>query len=174
MKKLFTILTTILFMSCSTVRVVRDYDRETDFTNYTTYNYYPDMATGLNNLDERRLLRMLDLTMRGKGLMLSEEPDFLINIESTLRETPSNNSVGVGVGGSGRNVGGGVSVGIPVGQSKMIRHLRLDFVDSQKDLLFWQATAETSFHEQSGPLEREKKWQQVVTKMLSKYPPKTK
>ena len=172
MKGIGYMLLVLLFTSCHVVRVQTDYEKETDFSNYSTYNYFSDLETGLSELDEKRLIRILDAAMQSEGVLLSEEPDFLINIESGIYQTPRNNTVGVGVGGTGRNVGGGVSVGIPIGQSNVQREIIFDFVDSQKDMLFWQATSKSGFSENATPVEREKKLQQIVDKVLSKYPPK--
>ncbi|QLG47275.1 DUF4136 domain-containing protein [Costertonia aggregata] len=172
MKLFNSLLLLFLCISCGSVRVSYDYERETDFTNYTTYNYYPDMETGLSEFDTRRLLRVLDNEMQSKGILLSEEPDFLINITSNTFQGAQNNSVGVGLGGGGRNVGGGVSIGIPVGQPKLERQIRFDFVDSQKDALFWSAQSESAFKEDVTPEIREQKLREIVQKVLSKYPPK--
>ncbi len=173
MKSIGYILLVLLFMSCHVVRVQTDYEKETDFSNYSTYNYYNDMETGLSTLDEKRLVKALDAVMQSKGLLLSEEPDFLINIQSGIFQAPRSNTVGVGVGGTGRNVGGGVSVGIPIGQSNVQREISFDFVDSQKDMLIWQAISKSHLNENVTPLEREKKLQDIVEKTLSKYPPRT-
>ncbi len=174
MKGIGYMLLVLLFTSCHVVRVQTDYEKETDFSNYSTYNYFSDLETGLSELDEKRLIKILDAAMQTEGILLSEEPDFLINIESGIYQTPRNNTVGVGVGGTGRNVGGGVSVGIPVGQSNVQREIIFDFVDSQKDMLFWQATSKSNFNENATPIEREKKLKEIVEKVLSKYPPKSK
>ena len=40
------------------------------------------------------------------------------------------------MGGSSGNVGGGVSVGIPVGQGNVSREITIDFVDHSKKQLF--------------------------------------
>ena len=173
MKHVFSTILILLVTSCSSVRVSYDYDKETDFSNYSTYNYYPDMETGLGQLDEKRLLNVLDITLQIKGIQFSEEPDFLINIRSELFQAPQNTSVGVGVGGTGRNVGGGVSVGIPVGGRKMAREVRFDFIDAKKDELFWQAMATASFRENDNPIGKEQKLAELVDKVLSKYPPKS-
>ncbi len=173
MKGIGYILLVLLFTSCHVVRVQTDYEKETDFSNYSTYNYYNDMETGLSALDEKRLVKVLDAVMQSKGLLLSEEPDFLINIRSGIFKAPRSNTVGVGVGGTGRNVGGGVSVGIPIGQSNVQREISFDFVDSQKDMLIWQAISKSHLNENVTPLEREKKLQDIMEKTLSKYPPRT-
>lgn len=148
-----------------------DYDKTTDFSNYTTYNYFQEMESGLSQLDEKRLLNILDSTLQAKGCLLSEEPEFLINIKSAVYQSNSGNNVGVGLGGGGRNVGGGLSIGIPVGNSGVKRQLLFDFVDANKNALFWQADTESGFKENATPIDREEQLKRVVIKAFSKYPP---
>lgn len=168
---LFLFMALALF-SCAAVGVNYDYDKTTDFSNYSTYNYYPEMQTGLSELDTKRLLKAVDSVMQGKGFRYSEEPDFLINIHSNSFRSPSGNTVGVGVGGTGGHVGGGVSIGLPIGQNKLEREIVFDLVDSQKDALFWQAVSNSSYNENATPLSREKQLRDVVSKVFSKYPPR--
>lgn len=163
----------LLVASCTTIRVNYDYDKEVDFSNYTTYNYFSDMDSGLSQLDEKRLVRILDSTLTSRGYRLAEEPEFFINIlSSEFRKVP-NNSVGVGIGGTGRNVGGGISVGIPVGSSGVQRSIQFDFVDAQRDALIWQAVAESGYRENASPNVRENNLEALVQKVFSKYPPKS-
>ena len=173
MKRIIPFLLLFFLASCSTIRVHYDYDRDTDYSKYTTYNYFSDLDTGLSELDSRRLLRAIDSTMRAIGFLLSEEPEFLINILSSSFQVPRNNSVGVGIGGTGRSVGGGMTIGIPVGATNVEREIQFDFVDSQKDELFWQAITVSSLRENSSPVEREDKIRELVAKTLEKYPPKS-
>ena len=86
--------------SCSSTKVNYDFEKTTDFTVYKTYNYYIDMQTGLNELDSKRLLKAIDNQLTIKGIVLSDNPDFLINIKSSEYQEPQNSSVGVGVGDS--------------------------------------------------------------------------
>ena len=171
MRGLIAIISIVFLVSCNAVRVDYDYDKATNFSNYTTYNYFSDMETGLSELDEKRLLRALDSTLQAKGYLLAEEPDFLVNILSSSFRRAPNNAVGVGVGGTGRNVGGGVSVGIPIGGSGLARSIQFDFVDAEKDALFWQANSESNFSDNASPSVREEQLQRVVAKVFSKFPP---
>ncbi|NAY92894.1 DUF4136 domain-containing protein [Muricauda sp. JGD-17] len=161
-------------MSCSAIRVNYDYDSQTDFSGYTTYNYFSDMQTGLSGLDERRLIRALDSMLQSKGYRLTEEPDFFINILSEEYRSAPNSAVGVGVGGTGRNVGGGVSIGLPISNSGIQRMIQFDFVDAQRDMLFWQAFSESGFRDNASPSVRESQLRAVVKKVFSKFPPKIK
>jgi hypothetical protein len=162
----------LLCSACSGLRVDYDYDKNADFSNYRTYNYYADMQTGLSELDTRRLMRALDSVLLTKGIQSSEEPDFLINIESREFQIPQNNSVGIGVGGGGRNVGGGVSIGLPMGSPNREREIIFDFIDSQKDALFWQAVTSSNYRENASPATRRKILNEIVGKVMMKYPPR--
>ena len=132
------------------------------------------MDTGLNNLDTNRLIDAIDSVMQQKGIKLAEEPEFLINIQSQSYYKPQNSSVGLGVGGTGGNVGGGVSIGVPVGGNSLERELVFDFVDSQKNQLFWQAISISNLNENADPITRERKIDEIVAKVFSKYPPSAK
>lgn len=174
MRYLLSIVLIVLLASCSSVKVNYDYDKTVDFTSYSTYNYYSDMQSGLSQLDEKRLLNALDSTLQARGYRLAEEPELFINIMSNeYRSAPSNN-VGVGLGGGGRNVGGGISVGLPLGGPNMQRSIQIDLVDAQRDALVWQAVAESGLRENASPSVREDKLRAVVKKVFSKFPPKGK
>ncbi|WP_298473394.1 DUF4136 domain-containing protein [uncultured Maribacter sp.] len=174
MKRLVSLLFVIVLYSCSSVRVHYDYEKAVDFTSYTTYNYFSDLNTGLGELDTKRLLKSLDIVLQSKGMLFSEEPDFYINIESDLYHAVHNNTAGLGVGGTGNSVGGGISVGIPIGKTKNRREIIFNFVDYKKDVLFWEAVSIDTYKENQTPAQREMHIQTIVNKVLNKYPPKGK
>lgn len=162
----------IVSTSCSPIYVNYDYEKGTDFTQYKTYNYFSSTQTGLSELDTKRLLNALDLGLKNKGLALSGTPDFYIDIRSNEFRLDQRNTVGVGVGGTGRNIGGGISVGIPIGQNNIERQITIDFVDEKRNGLFWQAITEASFNPNAQPERKESQIKVLVEKVLSKYPPK--
>ncbi|OBX25833.1 hypothetical protein A9996_07850 [Gelidibacter algens] len=164
----------LFVLSCASVRVNYDYEKTTDFNAYTTYNYYGTMDMGMSELDSARLLDALDLGLQAKGLSLSDAPDFLINIKSSEFQESQRNNVGVGVGGGGGSVGGGISIGIPVGQAKINREIVFEFVDENKSGLFWQAISESAYHPNATPQARETQFKAIVAKVLAAYPPNSK
>ncbi|MFT0716245.1 DUF4136 domain-containing protein [Flagellimonas lutimaris] len=174
MRYLLSIVLVFTLTSCSSVKVNYDYDKAVDFSNYSTYNYYSDMQSGLNQLDERRLLRALDSTLKSRGYRLAEEPELFINIMSNEYRSAPRNNVGVGIGGGGRNVGGGISVGLPLGGSNLQRSIQFDLVDAQRDALVWKAVAESGLRDNASPSVREDKLRAIVKKVFSKFPPKVK
>lgn len=171
--KLFKSLLILIFVtSCAPIHVNYDYEKGTDFTQYKTYNYYSNMETGLSELDTKRLFNILDERLTAKGMTLSDTPSFYINIQSSEYQEPQQNTVGVGVGGSGSNVGGGISVGIPMGQANINQQIIIDFVDESKTGLFWQAVVESSINPNTTPEKREERIKAIVDKVLEGYPPK--
>jgi hypothetical protein len=172
MKQNLLIVMALIIMSCAPIRVNYDYERTTDFSKYKTYQYYGDMETGLSPLDTKRLLDAIDLKMKEKGFSISKSPDFLIDIQSSEYKEVQRNNVGVGLGGGGGHMGGGVSIGIPIGQSNVNRQITIDFVDEKGNGLFWQAVSESVFTPNATPEKREVQLQKVVEKVLDQYPPK--
>lgn len=171
MKFIKLLLLVLLFSSCASIRVNYDYDKQTNFSNYKTYNYYSDLETGMSELDTKRFLDILDAGLKAKGFSLSETPDFFINIQSDEYQNQQRSNVGVGVGGGGHNVGGGLSIGLPIGQPRMNRQITIDFIDENGKGLFWQAASESGFNPKASPEKREAIFKAIVDKVLSQYPP---
>ncbi|SFZ89295.1 protein of unknown function [Flaviramulus basaltis] len=173
MRFLIITLLALIIVSCAPIRVNYDYDKGTNFQQYKTYNYYSEMETGLSELDTKRLLDALDSKMTVKGFSLSDTPDFFIDIKSREYQESQRQSVGVGLGGGGGNVGGGISIGLPIGQANVNRQITIDFVDENKKQLFWQAVSESNFNPNGTPEKREARLNAIVEKVLMQYPPKT-
>ncbi len=171
MKSLKVIVLTLLIVGCAPIQVTYDYDRTTRFEDYKTYSYYVDMNTGLSELDTKRLIRAIDSKMTAKGFRFSDTPDFFIDIKSREYLEGQRSAVGVGLGGGGGNVGGGISIGIPVGGSRVNRQIIIDFVDENKRQLFWQAVSESNYNPNAIPGEREERLNAIVEKVFLEYPP---
>ena len=172
MRSIIALILIMLVTSCAPIYVNYDYEKKVDFNEYKTYNYYSNLETGLSDLDTKRFLGIIDERLKAKGFILSETPDFYINIKSQEFQGVQQSSVGVGIGGTGRNFGGGLSMGIPIGQSNINREIIIDFVDENKIGLFWQAITETSYNPKATPELRTKRFRLLVDKVLEGYPPK--
>lgn len=172
MKLIQIIVLAFFVFSCAPIRVNYDFDRGTDFNKYKTYNYFSDMQTGLSELDSNRFLDALDVVMKNKGLSLSDTPDFFIDIKSTEYQNVQRSNLGVGLGGGGGHMGGGISIGIPVGQTIVNRQIIIDFVDVNGRGLFWQAISESSYNPNALPEQREEQLNAIIQKVFLKYPPK--
>ncbi len=171
MRSIIALFLIVFITSCAPIYVNYDYEKNADFSQYKTYNYYSNIETGLSELDSKRLMDVLDTEMKTKGFSLSETPDFYINIKSQEYQGVQQSSVGVGIGSTGRNFGGGLSMGIPIGQTNVNREIIIDFVDESNVGFFWQAVTETNYNPKSTPERKEERFRTLVQKVLSGYPP---
>ncbi|MEZ4778969.1 MAG: DUF4136 domain-containing protein [Flavobacteriaceae bacterium] len=168
--KFLLLLVIPFFISCgSTVAI--DYEKGTDFSKYTTYNFYTSIDSGLSELDNRRILIALDSLMQQKAFQKSDTPKITINFYTKEILTNSRNTLGIGIGGGGGNVGIGVSGGIPIGGREIEQQFTLDFIDTQNDALIWQGVAESRYKEKATPQQKEAYYFSVLQKLLKKYPP---
>lgn len=171
MKYLVSLLLCVLLISCGTT-VGIDYDEATDFSQYTSYNFYPTIDSGLSDLDDKRIMQATDSLLQQRGFVKSETPQLYVNFFASENISNSRNTIGIGVGGGGGNVGVGVSGGIPIGGRVVNQQFTMDFIDVTKDDLVWQAVAEGEYKEKASPRQKEAYYYDTVSKMLKKYPPK--
>lgn len=168
--KYFRYIFLLLIIGCSSSKVVYDYDSKTDFTKFKTYAFFEDVGDGLNEIDTKRFVNSIENYLDSLGLRKNEKPDFYINLVSEKAELPKNNNVGVGVGG--RNAGISISTGMLFGGNKIRETITIDFVESSNNKLFWQGILNTKVREKIKPEDREVLVDQIIAKILNKYPPK--
>ncbi|MBZ9629387.1 DUF4136 domain-containing protein [Salegentibacter sp. LM13S] len=161
-----------ILSSCNTPRAVYDYDDTISFSNYGTYQLFPDFQSGLSQLDETRLIASLKNGMKEEGFSTSGEPGLYINVYSREFMDQNRSNVGIGIGGGGGNMGVGVSGGIPIENNSVILEVTIDFIDVADDSLVWQAIVETKFNPNASPEERRSMFDKIVEKALEGYPPK--
>lgn len=164
----------VLLMSCSSSKVITDYDDKANFSNFKTYAFYEDVGKGLNELDIKRVTSIMKTELNTLGIQESENPDFYINIIAKTTEAANNNTIGIGVGSGGRNGGFGISGGIPIGGKKLNEEFIVEFVNSENDTLFWEAVLNSTIKEKRKPEEKELHFQEIIKKILDTYPPKIK
>ncbi|RKF04565.1 uncharacterized protein DUF4136 [Tenacibaculum lutimaris] len=162
----------LVIIGCSSSKIAYDYDSQTDFNQYKTFNFFEDAGKGLNELDIKRVTYEVTAALEAKGMQLTENPDMYINILSEERESLNRNTIGVGLGSGGRNVGFGISGGIPIESRKINQQLTIDFVESKYNQLIWQGISNSEIKEKTTPEERRVYYQKLIQKIMSNYPPK--
>jgi hypothetical protein len=170
-RKIFYLFVLIL-MSCSTSKVVVDYDSEINFSNFNTYYFYDDVGEGLNELDVKRVIKAFNLELKLKGFQEVENPDFYVNVIVNITEIQNNNTIGIGIGSGGNNGGFGISGGIPLGSKKFNELFTVEFVNAKTKTIFWEARLNTSVRQNRTPEEKTVHFQKIIKKILEKYPPK--
>ena len=172
MKPFKILLLTLFIVSCNAPRSFVDYDEQVDFSVLNSFDLLPELQSGLSELDEERLIRSLEAGLTEEGLSREAEPDVLVNVYSEEFQEQSGNSLGIGVGGTGRNVGVGISGGIPLGGPETFISLTFDVIDARRDELIWQAVVQSKFDKNASPEKRQLIFDRMVAKALEDFPPK--
>lgn len=171
MKILKYFLLVAFLASCTSPKVVYDYDEAYDFSQLDSYLIYPDLVSNLNQLDEQRVISILAERMAEKGFTNEGVAQIYVNFYAQQMESPSRSSLGVGIGGGGGNMGVGVSGGIPIGTPQTRLQLVFDFIDIERDTLIWQAVVEGKFDMDTTPANKERRLRAFVDKALEGFPP---
>jgi len=176
-----------LLMSCSSVDVISDYDRNASFSNYKTYAFYKtgiDRAQ-ISDLDKRRILNAIEDEMARKGFVKSESPDLLVSIFTTEKERVDvYNNVGWGWGpgwgwggyGYGWGWGGAWGPGWggawgPSVSTSTEGALYIDLIDTQKKELIWQGRGQGTLANTRDIEKKEARIREFVSKIMEAYPP---
>ena len=82
MKNLLIIGLGILTFGCSSIRVFSDFDNSVNFDNYKSFAFFkPGIEeVEISDLDKRRILKSIEKSLEEKNLVLSSNPDLLVNI----------------------------------------------------------------------------------------------
>jgi len=171
MKYLLILISSVILISCGAT-VSYDYDTQTNFSEYKTYDFFPNISSGLSNLDNIRIMKATDSILQSRGFEKSESPQFLINFFAKEFISQSNTTIGFGVGGGGHNGSVGVSGGVPVGGDIINQKLTFDFIDEKEDKLFWQAVGSDELKVKASPSQKDDYYFSLISKILKVFPPK--
>jgi hypothetical protein len=173
--KYVSILIIAIFLSACGATLTVDYDSEKDFSEYTSYEFYNDIDSGLNQLDDKRIMAAIDKSFDDRDFLKTDYCRFYVNFYASEYLSESRNTLGIGVGGGGGNVGVGVSGGIPIGGNIVNQRLTIDIIDaSEGQSLAWQVIIEGEVIEKATPEQKEAYYFAEINKALLKFPPKQK
>ncbi|WP_306026741.1 MULTISPECIES: DUF4136 domain-containing protein [unclassified Allomuricauda] len=149
-----------LLASCTSVRVVSDYDQKADFDTYKSYAFYKtgiDKAQ-ISDLDKKRILRAIETEMGSRGFVKSDNPDVLISIFTKEREQVDvyNNNFGWG----GNNV-----------STRTEGSLYIDVIDANRKELVWQGRGVGTLNNIKNIEKKEQRIKEFVAQILEEYPP---
>lgn len=162
------VLTGMVFFSCATVQVSYDFDRNTDFNTYKTYNFHQNGIDKLevNDLDKRRILAAIEANLIAKGFTKSENPDLYINVLASSKD-----KINIDNGYYGGYWGpyyGGPSRVYQYTSGTII----IDIVDNQRNILIWQGAG--SGLDVSNLDRKAEDIPKAVDEILKNFPPQAK
>jgi hypothetical protein len=177
MKKLKNTLSVFLLLlfitSCTSVRVVSDYDKNVDFDSYKTFAFYKtgiDKAK-ISDLDKRRILRAIETELLAKGFTKSENPDLLVSIFTKSRERVNIHNNGFGSYGYGWGWSPYYWNNYNSVSSSTEGSLYIDLIDAKKKEMIWQGKGCGYLSTSSDVDRKEARIKEFVAKIMEKYPP---
>ncbi len=180
MRKLILLISSLLLVSCA-LPVNLDYDAAYNFAGIKTFQVKQKPVrvaddTRLNSpFMQQRVVKAITNTLLKKGLQSRTKADVSIRYYLDLRqEIESNDSyMSIGFGSSAVHSTIGLGMVVPVGEvstnDRLI--LTIDIVDSRSGQLAWRASAGTYLYEGNDPESNDTLINELVTAVLSKYPP---
>ncbi|APD07394.1 hypothetical protein UJ101_01887 [Flavobacteriaceae bacterium UJ101] len=176
MKKIIGIVLGVMFtvISCSGPKVMYDYDRSANFSEYKTYNFHPNMnLSTISELDGKRILNAIESQMNAKGFRLSDAPDLYVDVAPSSRTRKKQaGSLGIGLGNWGRNFGVNIGTSVPITTKVEDSSLVLEMIDANSNQMIWQGVFEDTASASSSPAEKEGMVNKSVSELLVNFPPK--
>ncbi|UCE41405.1 MAG: DUF4136 domain-containing protein [Candidatus Aminicenantes bacterium] len=166
----------LFFVSCSTLKIIHDYDTSIDFSPYKTFAWAraPKEIVGSprarllanNPMLDRRIKNAVASQLISKGFQIAKNnPDLLIVYHVGLKDRINVSNWGYRYGpywGPGRVDIYGYREGTLV----------IDFVDTKNKELVWRGIAQKALSGGRSPDQRQKTLSDIIKRLLAKFPPK--
>jgi hypothetical protein len=169
-------------LACSTVSVDYDYDPSVEFSGFRTYAWLPrpEATEGADPLLtspllDARIRRSIDfhLAKGGYQKVQDEAPDFQVAYHVGIASKVDVDTIYHGYGRVGWAGGGWADTVVREYEEGT---LLIDFLDPMDGELAWRGTGQTRLQDagEQSPEERDALVDEVVTKILAGFPPKSK
>ncbi len=162
------------FTACSSISTTSDFNPETDFASYSSFNIYngviKDSELESAPLVKKRVLEAINNEMQKKGLTLADSSSASLIIFAHAGTTEKMNVTDYGYGY------GGWWGSYPYGRNIDVSYytqgsLVIDFVDNSKDELVWRGIGTAALQDRGTPEERQAFIDEAVSEILMQYPP---
>ena len=168
MKTFVTVLFfSIFFVSCSSVKVLTDFDSSANFTQYKSFAFSKNQIKKIeiSDLDKKRILSSIEKQMQMKGYTISNNPDLIINVNTKSREDVYINRY------NDYPYYGWYPYGMSTTyrpSSRIIGLLYIDVIDAKTGSLLWQGNGSGTLS--SNRATRDELINNFVSKLLESYP----
>lgn len=176
-----------LISSCSSIKVVTDYDKSVDFSQYKTLEYYGWAENSdqiLSRFDKERIENAFGNEFEKRGFSMAEkgQGDIIVSLyiitEQKVQRSANTTQMGGAYGGYGSFYGYGPNYGWGGGHSTTtfseyeytVGTLVVSVFDAEKKVLIWEAAGAGTVDED--PNTRDKSIPKAVEKIMSEYPVK--
>lgn len=177
MKKYSLLSLLIVAVSCSSLKVTYDYDKQAEFAKYKTYAYSEDsQKLPVGDLNRNRIMSAVDAELAAKGFSKSDNPDVWIDMHVRAEQKTEATATSTGPGYYGGpwryGYGGGFSTTTINYNDYIEGTLFINMVDVAKQQIVWQGRATKTLDEDASAEKREQNINYAVKQIFTKYPPK--
>jgi hypothetical protein len=182
----YAVLAFLLLLACSGVKVITDYDKSVDFSQYKTFEYYgwaEESDKILNRFDRERFEQAFGEEFKKRGLKYVEENGdmvvvLFIVVEQKTQKTANTTTHGGYGGYYGRYYGYGPGYGWGPSYSTttiteydyQVGTLVVDVFDAKEKKLIWEGIGTKTVDE--NPQTRDKNIPKAVAAIMMQYPVK--
>lgn len=173
----------VLVCSCLAQDVRYNFDKNTDFSKFKTYEWVIlKDAAKVDDLVDAQIKDTVDKELSKKGLtkVHGDNADLYIGYQTAIGQekqfTSFSNNWGYGSGWYGGGWYGYPGGGMTTGQTSTIYigQLALDIYDTANQDLVWRGVGSKTLDPKAKPDKRQKNLTKAVAKMLKSYPPMAK
>ena len=170
MKKILFLFLCAGMLSCSPVKIVFDYDKKVDFTEFKSYKFTKDdLEESVGQVNRERILSALENELSAKGLSRSEEPDLLVNAHIKAEQIVNVDAASqVGYGSLGWNTSN---------SSAFVKYdeytegtLFITIADRATETIIWQGAGTKTIDEDATGDEREANIREIIQQIMKNYP----
>ncbi len=173
---LYLFLSVVMAAGCASPKIGYDYDRNTRFTDYRTYEWGPDAPHTVgdpridNRLLDARIRSAIADELHSKGFTAPAQglPDFYVAYHAGVKDLMKGSSTQNYIGDLAHGTHTTISDIQPYSEGALL----IDVVDAASRQLVWQASATTEVEPGMTADERDRRIQQIVRAMLAPFPPK--
>jgi hypothetical protein len=168
---------------CSTLEVSTDYDKNADFSKYSTFSLIPAKEIK-SDLTRDRIEGAIATQLTAKGLKLAQgNANLLVAYHARLDKETQLDTTSFGYGWGGGWGGYYGPMGYPYGgmaaTTTTVREipvgtLFVDLVDASEKKMVWQGVASDTLDPKATADDKDYRVNNAVKKMFSSFPPKTK
>lgn len=170
----------ILISSCSSIKVVSDYDKTVDFSKQKTLEYFgweDNSDAILNRFDKERIEKAFGEEFRKRGIEVVEEnADIIVSLYIVTEKKTQTTANTTHMGGYGGYYGYGPGYGWGTGHSTTTYNeydytegtLIVSVYDAKEKLLIWEGIGKGTIDE--NPKNADEKTKKAVTAIMQQYP----
>lgn len=172
----------LLLIACQSTPVERDYDTSRDFNQYRTWSWAEPAVTFTpqndprvsSDLTRQRIRQAISEALDARGLRTAEDADLEVQVAviSEEEEDQVTTTFGGSVGYWGWGWGGGPAYTQSRSVDYQVLTLQVDLRDARDGQLVWRGSDQQQLWDNAvPPAEREQQIRDMVSRILSAYPP---